>query len=65
MTHEEGKQPTDNTAKAELAVGDSSAALNETAVSQISSGNQGQQQGTRDLPAESHPPVHVQSEDCI
>ena len=55
MTHEEGKQPTDNTAKAELAVGDSSAALNETAVSQISSGNQGQQQGTRDLPAGKSP----------
>ena len=65
MTHEEAKQPTDNTAEPELAVGDSSAAFNETAVSHLSSGNLSQQQGTHDLPSERHPPVHVQSEDCI
>jgi len=65
MTHEEAKQPNDNTAEPELAVGDSSAAFNETAVSHLSPGNLSQQQGTHDLPSERHPPVHVQSEDCI
>lgn len=65
MTDEQGKQSSDNAAKADLAVAASSAGLTETNSSQTSPDHQEQRLVARDLPLESLLPVHVRSEDCI
>ena len=65
MTDEQGKQSTDNAAKADLAVAASSAGVTETNSSQTSPDHQEQRLVVRDLPLESLLPVHVRSEDCI
>ena len=63
--HEQGKKILDANAKVELAIGDSSAAVNEAGAAQISIGNKTHSHATRELGSASLPAVHVRSEDCI